>query len=225
MAGIIKPLQMSSLFCRLKPDDISRTLEQTVFSVTEHQKNSIIALEGDSCTAMGIILEGSVELQKAYPSGKVVTLAQLGCGQVFGEALVFSHIHKYPVTVFARENSKIMLISKESIIMLCSRNPLILQSFLEELSNKILLMNRKIKELSFGTIREKICDFLLHEYNLQKTFQLKLPYSRKKMAESMGVQRPSLSREMCKMQEEGLVVFYRDTVEIKNLEGLESHLM
>ncbi len=64
---------------------------------------------------------------------------------------------------------------------------------MELLSERILMLNKKIKELSLGTIRQKICHFLLEQYKGKKTFSIKLNLSKQALAEHMGIQRPSLS--------------------------------
>lgn len=225
MQNLVEPLKRSNLFKALNTDEISGILNEIHYTVVEYKKNSVIAVEDDECASLGLILEGGVEMQKTYPSGKVVILNHMAAGNVFGEALIFSKVHRYPVTIMARESSKVMFITKENIIRLCSRHPLILQAFMEELSNKILMMNKKIKDLSFETIRQKLCDFLLQEYRRQKSLTIQVPLSRRKMADSMGVQRPSLSRELIKMKAEGLIDFRKDVIEIKDIDALEDCLM
>ena len=49
--------------------------------------------------------------------------------------------------------------------------------------------------------------------------------SRKNLAEHLGVQRPSLSREFVNMKNDGLIDFSKNLVEIKNLEGIEDILI
>ena len=108
---------------------------------------------------------------------------------------------------------------------MCSAYPKVLNNFMRLLSSKILLLNRKIKELSFETLRQKISNYLLSQYEIQKTTELTLPMSRKDLAEHLGVQRPSLSREFINMKEDGLINFNKRLVQIKDLDGLEDILI
>jgi CRP-like cAMP-binding protein len=108
---------------------------------------------------------------------------------------------------------------------MCSAYPKVLNNFMQLLSSKILLLNRKIKELSFETLRQKISNYLLSQYEIQKTKALILPMSRKSFAEHLGVQRPSLSRELVNMKADGLIDFNKSLVQIKDLEGLEDILI
>ncbi len=104
---------------------------------------------------------------------------------------------------------------------MCSSYPIVLNNFMQLLSSKILLLNRKIKELSFETLRQKISNYLLSQYEIQNTLALILPMSRKNLAEHLGVQRPSLSREFVNMKNDGLIDFNKNLVQIKDLEALK----
>jgi CRP-like cAMP-binding protein len=93
------------------------------------------------------------------------------------------------------------------------------------LSNKILMLNEKLKNLSYQTIREKIASFLAEEYRKQKTLKLRMFISRKEMAELFGIPRPSLSRELVSMKKDGLIDFDRQTITILDMEALEDLLL
>ena len=49
-----------------------------------------------------------------------------------------------------------------------------------------------------------------------------LPLKRNEMAEFLNVARPSLSREMCRMRDEGLIDFHQSTIKIEDLEALKN---
>ncbi len=54
-------------------------------------------------------------------------------------------MNKYPSTILSNSNSSVMFISKEDIIKLCSLDSLILNNLMGLLSNKILMLNKKLK--------------------------------------------------------------------------------
>jgi len=219
------------LFKDLTIEELQNLIVNINYSISDNCKNCaecrtcIIALEGDICDSLGIVMAGELEVQKHYASGKVVTLAKLNRGKTFGEAIAFSETNIYPATIVSSKGSIILYISKKDIIAMCSAYPKVLNNFMRLLSSKILLLNRKIKELSFETLRQKISNYLLSQYEIQKTTELTLPMSRKDLAEHLGVQRPSLSRELINMKEDGLIDFNKRLVQIKDLDGLEDILI
>lgn len=230
MHNLIQPLKKCVLFKELDPQEIQNILQKVRYSIHDNCKNCIscrtciLALEGDDCNSIGIVLQGNVEIQKHYPNGKIVSLSTLSEGHIFGEAIVFSSHHKYPATIVTMKNSKIIHISREDIIYMCSENSQILKNFMELLSSKILNLNKKITELSLETLRQKIIFYLLQQYKEQKKLKIKLSMSKKQLAEYLGVQRPSLSRELINMKNEGLISVDKDIIEIFDLEALQDYI-
>jgi len=231
MDKITDYLKYCILFKDLTTQELQNLITSINYSVSDNCKNCIecctciVALEGDICDSLGIVIQGELEVQKHYASGKVVTLAKLNKGNIFGEAIAFSETNIYPATIVSSKGSIILYISKKDIITMCSSYPKVLNNFMQLLSSKILLLNRKIKELSFETLRQKISNYLLCEYDIQKNTSLILPMSRKALAEHLGVQRPSLSRELVNMKQDGLIDFNKNLVKINDLEGIEAILI
>ena len=190
----------------------------------KYKKGEVVVHEGDPCEAIGIVREGTLELQTIYPSGKVLTLVRLTHGDIFGEAVVFGKEPLYPITVVAVTPVEIGFIHRDGLLELFHNHPKALNNFLAVLSNKLTTMNRKIKNLSLDTIRKRVANYLLSQYKQSgnKMFQTKL--SRKAMADLMGIQRPSLSRELIKMKEDGLIDYEGETFKILDLEALEDTL-
>jgi CRP-like cAMP-binding protein len=220
----IEKLKKCNLFKDIEEIELIELMSLINPRTTNYSKNETIAFEGDECTSIGIILEGNIEIQKLFLSGKTMIVNSLGEGDIFGEVIVFSKMKTYPSTIIASSMAKILFISKNDIVNICSLNIVLLNNFMELLSNKILVLNKKIKNLSFDTIREKICSYILDEYQKQKSKNIILPFTRKEMAENLGVQRPSLSREFIKMKEEGLIDFNKNNVTILDMEALEDYL-
>ena len=115
-----------------------------------------------------------------------------------------------------------MLFRSIKLMTLDSR---IIDSFMGVLSNRILMLNDRITNLSYDTLRKKIANIIILEYNRQKSPYIILPYSRKKMAELLNIPRPSLSRELINMKEDGLIDFYRNKIKILDLKALEASLL
>ncbi|MBU3092565.1 Crp/Fnr family transcriptional regulator [Clostridium sp. CF011] len=230
MDKLVNHLKQCILFKGLTCDELQNLITSINYSISNNCKNCtecqtcIVALEGEICESLGIVIEGKLEVQKHYASGKVVTLAKLDKGKIFGEAIAFSETNIYPATIVSYKGSIILYISKKDIIAMCSSYPKVLNNFMQLLSSKILLLNKKIKELSFETLRQKISNYLLSQYEIQKNLALLLPISRKSLADHLGVQRPSLSRELVNMRADGLIDFNKNLIQIKDLAGIENIL-
>ncbi len=200
--------------------EIENVLTNIPYNINEYGTGDVIAIEGDNCHSLGIILEGDIEIHKSFASGKNVTINHFETGNIFGEALVFSGEHLYPATIISSTHSKIMFIQRNEIVLLMTLDTRIIDNFMGVLSNRILMLNQRLTNLAMDSLRKKISNMLLMEYTKQKSTYLTLPYSRKKMAEMLNTPRPSLSRELVKMKEDGLIDFFKNSIKILDLEGL-----
>lgn len=194
------------------------------YTIKNYEKNDIIALEGDACTSIGLVLDGTIDIKRTFGS-KIIHISTFSRGYIFGEAIAFSDINFYPATVISSTSSKIMFINKDNFIKYCISNKYLLEMFLNDLTNKIFVLNKSVTNLTFTSIRQKICNFLITEYKIQKSHKIKLKITKEKMAESLGVARPSLSRELINMKDEGLIDYTRNYIKILDLEEIENILM
>ncbi len=225
MEKYLDSLKKSILFKNISTDEINNLISRVPYSISKYNKDDVIAIEEDDCNSLGIILSGTVEIHKSFPSGKIVTINHFEAGNVFGEALVFSGNHKYPATIISSSNTEIMYINKDDVIKLMISDDRVLNNFVSVLSNRILMLNDRITNLSYDSIRKKIANIILVEYSKQKNKLLTLPFCRKKMAELLNIPRPSLSRELMKMKEEGIIDYHKNKLKILDIDLLEECLL
>ncbi len=225
MINHIESLSQSVLFRKLEESEVENIMNSLIYTIKNYEKDEVIAIENDDCHSLGIILSGNIEIHKPFPSGKIVTINHFSAGDVFGEALVFSEKHLYPATIISSDNSEIMYIKRQDIVNMMANNPAVIHNFMGVLSNRILMLNNRLTNLSYDSLRKKIANILLLEYNRQKSLIITLPYSRKKMAELLNIPRPSLSRELVNMKEEKIIDFYKNKVKILDISKLEDSLL
>lgn len=209
----------------MSKDDILRFFEESPYTVINYSKNDVIALEGTPCTKVGLVLDGEVDIKRILSSNNVIHLSSFTRGEFFGEVIAFSDTNKYPATVLASKPSKVMFISKNDFISFCSYNPEFLSMFLNDLTNKIINLNNSITGLSLTSIRQKIANYLVVESKNQESIFIKLNMTKQKLSEKLGVPRPSLSRELIKMKDDGLIDYAQDVIKIIDINELKSILM
>ncbi|MDR3595186.1 Crp/Fnr family transcriptional regulator [Clostridium sp.] len=224
MEEIISKLGKNEFFKDLSSDDIASLMSKISYSSKLYHKGEIIANEEDECNSLGLVLDGVVEIQRIYLSGKQINVKRLSVGDVFGEALIFSNKSSYPATVMAFSDCKILYISKADILKLCTINEIVLRNFMAALSNKIFILNSKIKTIAFKSIKHKVINFILEQVKMQKSKTIKLKESKEDIAAAMGIPRPSLSRELMNLRDLNYIEFDRNIIRIVNIEGLEGEL-
>ncbi|MCT4688948.1 Crp/Fnr family transcriptional regulator [Vallitalea sp.] len=221
---LINILQNCSLFKNIHTEDIESILSSIEYDVIKYSKEQIISTEGEECNKIGIVLEGNIEVRKIYPMGKSITVTRLNPSDIFGEVILFSNMKYYPSTLVACNSLEVLYISKKQIIDLIEHQSIIMNNLLNVLSSKILTLNKKLRNLSYENMRQKIADFLLSEYKKQQNLYIELNISRKEMAETLGVTRPSLSRELALMKDRGIIDYHKNIIKIGNLQMLEDCL-
>ncbi len=216
-------LENCKLFDKFQAVQLKQLVKRYI-RIKKYTKNNSIALEGDPCRAIGIVISGTIALQTLYPSGKILTHLQMSAGDVFGEALLFNESNRYPLNVSATSDCQIGFIQKQDLLTIFADYPQALDNYLMLMSKKLLLLNKKIHNLSLDTLDKRVANFLLQSYNKHGNKLFKTGISRKAMAEIMGVQRPSLSRTLSKMRQQGIIDFAGDSFKIIDLAALENIL-
>ncbi len=189
-----------------------------------HPAGSIIAWEGEPCFSIGVILSGKVYIQKVSNYGHVIIVSTLNKGDSFGEVIIFSDQSIYPSTIAAETEATVCYILKEEILLLCQNSPVILHNFMRLLSNRVLMLNQRIQNLSYFSVRKKVAHFLLELYKGQNNLRLTSTTSRAEMAGRLCIPRPSLSRELANMKRDGIINYDKWSITIQNLNSLEGCL-
>jgi len=222
---IITIIENVNLFKGMEKDRVKVIIEKTAYQVKSYEKGTFLAHEGDRCERVGIVLEGQIELRKEFPAGHYMTLTYLDVSSVFGEVIIFAKMSPYPATLIALSKCEILYLSREDLMMLIEDCEDILRNFMSVLSNKIIMLNKRIAILSFKTIEEKVASYLLEAYKRSDQSTFNIPLKRNELAGYLNIPRPSLSRTMGKMKKEGLIDFYQNTIKIQDMEGLENYLL
>ncbi|MBP8616855.1 Crp/Fnr family transcriptional regulator [Veillonella sp.] len=216
-----KTIVKCPLFQNLGESELLGYLHNAKVIVKEYRKNDFIALSGDPMEGIGVILEGSALLTRENVMGQRVIMANLEASAMFGEALLFSKQALWPATIKAMKASKIMFIPLETFIQTlpdCQQcQTKILSNLLEDLSEKAMILTKKVHYLTLKGMREKIFAYLADIYTVQHSEELKLPHNREQMAEVLNVSRTALSRELGRLRDEGIIDIQGRSVSLLDL--------
>jgi len=219
-------IQESPLFYGIKSDEVMSMLQCLTPKIQSYNKNECIVNSGETLDRFGIVLEGEAIIVKENADGNRVIISVVKKGDLFGEMLVFSSHKVWPVTVRVQASCKVLFLTNSDLIARCGKNCSwhisMLQNFMKVISDKSLMLNKKVEYLSIKSVRGKICTYLLEHYQNAKNNTIILPLKRNELADFLNVSRPSMSREMCQMRDEGIIDFHLSTFRIKDIEALKS---
>jgi hypothetical protein len=89
---------------------------------------------------------------------------------------------------------------------------------LQIFAQKTYYLNQRLNILSCGSLRQKLARIILK--NAHKKEKVQLNMNREELADFLNAARPSLSRELMKMQDEGLIAIDRQEIKILDMEAL-----
>ena len=221
-------LRQSKLFDDISMQDIKTMLECLAPRMASYKKGEIAARFAEPMEGLGILVEGCLAVQKENADGARMIMHMLKPGEIFGEMALFAEDRMWPATIAVQEDSTILFIPPDKIVGRCFRacgfHRQMTTNMLKIVSEKAIHLNRKVKFLSIKGMREKLCTYFweLYERNGKNIFLL--PMNRTELADFLNVSRPSMSREMCRMRDEGLIDFHLSTIKVLNKEQLASYV-
>lgn len=218
----LRVLSASPLFHKMDSSSLELIFQHLKTEVYHYPSPKLIASEGDVCKGISIVLEGSVEVKKLHLSGKETTITELSPGDTFGEVIIFSDHKHFPSSLFSVKNTRILHIPEDAILTLCKMKPEFLKNLMGLLSNKVWMMSNKVRILSYDRLRQRVASYLMEQYRIQDSPQLTLPHNRQEMADYLGMPRPSLSRELQSLKDDGLIRYHRNEFELIEVERLEA---
>jgi len=205
-------IRQTILLQELDPADIQKYINSGHFKIKSYSQNTIIHFEGDLCTKLEIILSGDVVVERLDESGGLLTIAEFLNNDIIGGSLLFSKKNEYPMTVTCRESSVVMEINKDLLFDMFIKNPNFLRKYLEYSADNTTNLSDKLRHYVKRTIRESLMSFIEHEIKIQNSNRIMLGMTKKALADKIGVQRTSLSRELSKMVKDGLITFDKESI-------------
>ena len=179
--------------------------------VKTYEKNDLIFNEGDKCNYVCIVTNGAVKISTTSSLYNEFIISTIKSGESFGENLIFSERPFYLGDIIATKKTSILFLSKKEYLKYVSEN---LEEFLQENSKRYLLLQQRTKILLQKSIREKLLFYLISKYNSTNSLDIKIT-SKEELAKYLNIERPSLSRELIKLKEEGLIDYDRHFIYIK----------
>ena len=209
------------LFCTFTRDSLRSWLNLYNYSIQKFPTGTTIFNEGERCTSIFVVLEGQVLIQKIDSSGRYLNVAEASVGELIGPNVLFSDNSAYPLSTTALTDVILLSLPKELVLKLCQVNLHFLETLLKISSGKAFMLTRRLNEVTVQTLKQNITRFLLTEADQQGSSVIRLPFTKKEWAEGLGVQRPSLQRELKKLEDLGFIIVKRDLIQIVDQAMLE----
>ncbi len=208
------------LFRSLTEFELERIFAELKITETRFKKGEILAMQDEPATRLIILLTGSVTGEMADPSGKVAKVEDIHAPSPLAILFLFGHDNRFPVQATAREDGTALIIPKQSVLRMLSMNEMLLKNYLDISADFAARLSRKLNMMSLRTIRQKFAVYLLELSKKQRSDTVTLDRPKSALAEYFGVARPSLEREITRMQDDGLIDAKRRRLSIRDKQEL-----
>jgi CRP/FNR family transcriptional regulator len=193
-----------------------------------YSAGEIVFGEGEPCTGLYVVEAGHIRIFKTSVNGREQVLSIDGPGSSVAELPVFDG-GNYPASVAAVDDATLLFVSKQDFQTLCLAHPHVALKVLRVVGARLRRLVGIIEELSFTTVRHRLASFLLRLAQKEgkrndQGIEITLPVSNQELAAQIGTVRELVSRNLSRLQAEGLLKMDGRSVIIRDLKALEAEL-
>lgn len=217
MKNILDKVQ-SPLFDGLSPQDRHAILGCVGYHISSYKKGQTVVFEEDHVRHIGILLSGCVDMIKEDIWGNKTLLLRVRKDGLFGESFACCEDNTSIVSFVVSQDAQIIFMPFDRVMrscsMSCSFHHQLLENMVKIIASKNRDLMRKIEVVSKKTLREKILAYLSLQAQTQGSQAFEVPLGRVEWAEYLCANRSALTRELVKMQEDGLIRYQQNFFEI-----------
>jgi CRP-like cAMP-binding protein len=219
-------LKSVAIFSSLSDDELAFVVPRLV--TRRFQASQTIFTEGDPCAGLYVIQTGHVRIFKSSSGGREQVLSIDGPGNSIAELPVFDG-GDYPASAQAASDSTLLFFSRQDFQTLCLQHPQVALKVLRVIGGRLRRLVGIIEELSFTTVRERLIALLVRTAKangraIGDSVVLPIPANNTELAAQIGTVRELVSRNLSRLQSEGLIQIDDRTLTIPSFTRLEAEL-
>ena len=163
-----------------------------------------IFFEGDPAGGFYVLLSGRVRIYKSSPDGKEYTIHIIKPGQLFAEAAIFKG-DKYPANSMAVDDSSAAFFPKDNFLDLLKKYPEISLKIIGSMAAFVRDFTRQVEELSLKEVPARLASYLLYRAEKTGIDTVHLDTTKAELANRLGTISETLSRNLKKLSDLGVV--------------------
>lgn len=192
--------------------DLSRIQQNKLFNllgvhIYKFKKNEEILPTIKNENIVGIILEGSAQINYIEYNGNEIIIENLCKDSVFGSNI--SATNSENCQIISKEDTEVLVIDYNKLYnpknMKYSYFNIFIMNLFDIINIKMKEKNERIKILEKKQIREKLLEYFEIEYKKNHSKEMNLPFTLKDLADYIATNRSAMFRELKNMKEEKLI--------------------
>ena len=215
MKNYISVLKRTQLFAGVGENEIDAMLDCLQAKLCDYKKGEVIFRQGEYLSYVTILVKGNLHIQADDFWGNRSIVNTVNVGEVFGEAYAVPNSGAILNDVVAVEDSTVIFFDIKRMLTTCSSackfHSIVIQNLFYTISEKNRKLVRKLGHMSKRTTREKLISYLSEESKRQNSRSFAISFNRQQLADFLSVDRSAMSNELCKMRDDGLLTFDRNS--------------
>jgi len=212
-------LHSTQLFAGMREDEFQSALSALRAGEKEYKKGAVLLRAGSSTQRMGLVLKGSVTVESNDVWGNRTILSLIGEGQFFAETYALLDGEPLLVDVTANENCRILFLWIGGLRALSFAGEpwaaKLVANLLVISAQKNLALSGRSFHISPKTVRGRVMAYLNSVSLLKGSRQFDIPFDRQQLADYLNVERTALSKELGRMQRDGVLTVRKNHFAIR----------
>ncbi len=204
-------LKDTQLFSGVSGEDIDSMMTCLNAMQRSYRKGDYVFRQGERISDIVVLLKGRLYIRRDDYWGNSNIISTIEAGEMFGEAYVTPNSGALLNHVIAVEDSSVLFFDARRILTTCPSacrfHTMVVQNLFYAISDKNRKLVQKLGHMSNRSTRQKLMSYLSEEAKRQNCASFEIPFNRQQLADFLSVDRSAMSNELCKMRDEGLLVF------------------
>lgn len=215
----VSALTKTALFQGIREENVRELLTCLNAHEKQYKKGETVFRAGDTVSEIGLILSGSVNIVVNFYWGNSNIFGRAGAGELFAEAYAAIPGKELACDVVAAEESNILFVDMHKLLTTCRKgcahHHQIIYNLIQISAGKNLELSSRMMYTAPKSIRERLMLYLSAVAQEKQSDHFQVPFSRQQLADYLGVDRSALSKELSRMQRDGLLSYNRSDFVLK----------
>lgn len=209
----LRTLQANQYFDELSEDVLKNIIPH--MQLHEYERGDILFWEGNPCSGLHIIVNGSVKLFRVSPQGRQYIIAVAAEGATCNEVPAFDG-GTNPVNVEALETSHVWVIESQVLRDLVLSNPEFALKILKKFGQNLRHLVNKVSEMAFYQVTHRLARLIAE----LPTDESRPPWTQEQLAGRLGTVREVVARSLKELEKSGAIHIEDRRIQISDIEIL-----
>lgn len=214
-----------ALFRGMAEPDANRLAQRLAPTLRSCDAGHVIAERGTAMTRLLLLLTGNAHAEIVGGNAQTMVVENFRGPDAIATAMLFAPRPHFPVTLVADSPCTTVEVPRGVLLDLAQQHRSVLEEVLADAGRRTAFLAARLRLMQFASLRQRIAVYISEctpRTDRNGTEYVHMNHSRQELADMFGVARPSLSREIGRMGDEGIIWADGSTIQIIDRSALEA---